>query len=97
MPTYIYRGTIDASRREERERLRAEHLAYQATLTDLAGGPLTDEDGNATGSLIIFEASDRAAAEARIAADPFVVHGVVGEWTLDVFDAVWLSIIDTSS
>lgn len=85
MPTYLFRGTIDPSQRELREQLRAEHLAYQATLTNRAGGPLTDDDGNATGSFIVFEATDRAAAEARIVADPFVVHRVVGEWTLDVF------------
>jgi hypothetical protein len=87
MPTYLYRGTVDPSQRELREQLRAEHLAYQATLTNLAGGPLTDDDGNATGSVIVFEAPDRAAAEARIHADPFVINGVVSDWTLDVFDA----------
>ena len=85
MPTYLYRGTVDPSHHELRRRLRAEHLAYQATLTNLAGGPLTDDDGEVVGTMIVFEAADRAAAEARIVADPFVAHHVVTDWNLDVF------------
>jgi uncharacterized protein YciI len=88
MPRYIYRGTVDPDMRGERERLRDEHLAYQGARPNLAGGPLVDDHGTATGSLIIFDAPDRQAAEARIAADPFIIHGVVSYWTLDVFDAV---------
>ena len=88
MPTFLFRATIDPEQRELRNVLRGAHLAYQATFDNLAGGPLTDDDGNVTGTIIIFDAVDRAAAEARILADPFVERRVVGEWTLDVFNPI---------
>ncbi len=88
MPTYLYRASIDPEQRELRNVLRGAHLAYQATFENLVGGPLMDDDGDVTGTMIIFEAADREAAEARILADPFVERRVVGEWSLDVFNPV---------
>jgi hypothetical protein len=41
-------------------------------------GPFTDQP--AGGALAVFKT--RAAAEAFVAADPFVVHGVVARWTI---------------
>jgi uncharacterized protein YciI len=40
----------------------------------LAIGPFTD----GSGAMAVF--SSRAAAEEFVASDPFVLHGVVGEW-----------------
>ncbi len=69
--------------------LRLEHdAAHRAFMDDLArfglslvlSGPLQSDDGaQMTGSLLIFEAPDRAAVEAFAAADPFGTQGVWGE------------------
>ena len=85
MPTYVFRGTIEPDQRARRDEIRPVHLAYHETQDNRAGGPLTDEHGSATGSLIIFDAPDRDAAIDRVLADPYVSEGVVSDWTLDVF------------
>jgi len=59
---------------------RPAHLAYlaeQAPMVKLAGPFLTAaEGGDPTGSMLIVEAADLAAAEAFAAADPFAVAGL---------------------
>ncbi|WP_309604930.1 YciI family protein [Phenylobacterium sp.] len=52
---------------------RDAHLAYAGARRDALklGGPLLDEAGDMTGSLMILEAADLAAAEAFSAADPY--------------------------
>jgi uncharacterized protein YciI len=45
-------------------------------------GPLLDERGAPTGSLIVFEAPDLAAARRLAAADPYVVEGIFERWEL---------------
>jgi len=62
--------------------LRARHLdAHVAHLTALGdgfviGGPFLDQNNASIGSLIVVELTDRAAAEAFAAADPFVLNKV---------------------
>jgi uncharacterized protein YciI len=52
-----------------------EHLkAEQARI--LLGGPVLDAAGNPCGSLLVVEATDRAAAEAFAAADPYAKAGL---------------------
>lgn len=90
MPTFVFRGEIAADKLELREQVRDAHLNYNLERAMLAAGPLTDDDGTATGSFIIFEADDRAQAEARVAGDPYVAEGAVGNYTVDLFvRAVW--------
>ena len=90
MPTWLYRGSIDPATSTLRDEVRPSHLAYQALQDNLAGGPLLDDDGNAIGSMVIFEADDRDQAAARVAADPYVKEGVITDWTLDVLvRALW--------
>lgn len=90
MPTWLYRGSINPEAGALREEIRPAHLAYQALQDNLAGGPLLDDDGTAIGSMIIFEADHRDAAVNRVTADPYVTHGVISDWTLDVFiRALW--------
>ena len=50
-----------------------EHLAHvEATIDQLAiAGPLRDEDGNFTGSLLVVKAESEAEARAMLAKDPY--------------------------
>ncbi len=45
-------------------------------------GPLLDARGAPVGSLVVFEAADRDAAQALVAADPYVVEGIFERWEL---------------
>lgn len=58
--------------------VRPDHLAYLESLgTALkAAGPFTSDEGSPTGSLVIIEAADRAAAEAMAAKDPYAKAGL---------------------
>jgi uncharacterized protein YciI len=57
---------------------RPEHLKYLESLgaTLKAAGPFTTDDGQPTGSLVIVEAADRAAAKAIADADPYAKAGL---------------------
>lgn len=61
-----------------REAHRAAHIAYRKGLgtTMALAGPLLDEAEQPTGSVIIIEAPNRAAAEAMAIADPYLAAGV---------------------
>jgi uncharacterized protein YciI len=63
---------------ELRQKVRPEHLAFLESLgTSLKGaGPFTDDAGSPTGSLVLIEAPDRAAAAATAARDPYAVAGL---------------------
>jgi uncharacterized protein YciI len=63
---------------------RALWAQYHAEGTLLLVGPFTDEPlGGAMG---VF--TTRAAAEAFVAADPFVAHGIVARWTIREWNEV---------
>lgn len=80
MPLYALIGRDGPNGAELRKRHREAHLAGMEPL-DAAGrirhaGPLRDESGAPCGSLVVFEASDLAAAQAQAAGDPYVTEGV---------------------
>ena len=57
---------------------RADHLAYieETGVVSLAG-PFIGEDGESmTGSLVVLDVADRAAAEAWAAKDPYALAGL---------------------
>jgi len=62
--------------------VRPAHRAYVAELHARGeirmSGPFADDDG----ALLVYEAADRAAAEALIAADPYRTEAVVDEVSL---------------
>ncbi|OYW88365.1 MAG: hypothetical protein B7Z20_02705 [Sphingobium sp. 32-64-5] len=62
-----------------REQKRGEHIAYRKGLgAGLAlAGPLLDDEGRPTGSVIILGAEDRAEAERIATGDPFVAAGLL--------------------
>ncbi|RYJ01399.1 MAG: hypothetical protein EON52_21560 [Actinomycetales bacterium] len=86
MATYAVRYTYD-ERADVRDVVRPEHRAYLAELAqsgNLRGsGPWV---GGAPGALLVFEASDEAALEALLAADPFQREGLVGETDVRQWD-----------
>jgi uncharacterized protein YciI len=63
---------------EHRLAVRPSHLKHLETLGDklVFAGPFLDAGEKASGSLMVIEAADQAAAEAMVAEDPFVRQGV---------------------
>ncbi len=64
---------------ELRQRIRAEHIEYMMAALDRTafGGPLQDDDGETTiGSIFAIDFTDRAAAEAFIADEPYTKYGL---------------------
>lgn len=81
MPYFVFYGVDRPDMEETRTRIRP---AHQARLREewpgcraVAGGPLTDDSGeHMNGTLLVFEADDRAAVEAFMAQDPYIIEGV---------------------
>ncbi len=80
MPFYALIGRDGTEGLERRKLYREAHLE---SLRDLEAdgrirhaGPLLDDAGRPSGSLIVFEAPSLKHARARAAADPYVVHEV---------------------
>lgn len=69
---------------------RPTHLDYLNGSKNLKlAGALLDDDGNPTGSIIVVEAEDKAAAQAQADNDPFTAAGVfesveVRHWRLAI-------------
>ena len=61
-----------------RMQVRPEHLTYLESLGSAlkAAGPFTSDEGSPTGSLVIIEAVDRAAAQVMAANDPYAKAGL---------------------
>lgn len=75
-----------------RQRVRPEHKAYLATVADRIAfaGPLTEDDGRTMiGSLLAIEFEDRAAAERRMAAEPFTRAGLYQTVSVLPFTNLW--------
>ena len=61
-----------------RDRVRPDHLKYLESLGSAlkAAGPFTTDEGSPTGSLVIIEAADRAAAKLMAENDPYARAGL---------------------
>ncbi len=73
-----------------RKQTRPDHIAY---LTEIAGsivfgGPLLDDEGTPCGSMIVYEAPDRAMVETLIANDPYSRAGLFGQVEIRAFRTV---------
>lgn len=77
MPHFVLTATDKPNALELRMATRQAHLDYVRG-SDLVklGGPLLDAAGEMSGSLLVLEAADLAAAEAFAAADPYAVAGL---------------------
>ena len=72
-------------RDEHRARLRAGAPGLRVHL----GGPTEDEQGEMNGSLLVIDFTDRAAALAWLAAEPFTRAGVYGRSEVRAFRNLW--------
>jgi uncharacterized protein YciI len=69
---------------ETRMATRPTHLDYLNSATALkAAGPLLDDAGSPIGSLLIFEAEDRAAVQALVDNDPYTKAGLFESVAID--------------
>jgi len=80
MPLFVITAVDKPGALPVRLEHRPAHLAYLADHADMVklAGPFltTAEDGDPSGSMLIVEAADLAAAEAFAAGDPFAVGGL---------------------
>lgn len=68
---------------------REKHLAYLKGFADnlyLAGPTMADDGKTVTGSVIIIDVADKAAAEAFCAGDPYAQAGLFESVTVDAFN-----------
>jgi uncharacterized protein YciI len=81
----IARDKPDALAR--RQAVRPTHLKHLDSLGDklVFAGPFQSEAGQSTGSFVVIEADNLAAAKAIFARDPFVTEGVFGGWEVSRF------------
>ena len=85
MPTYAVRYTYD-DRTDVRDRVRPAHREYLLNQSTLLGsGPFVDA---APGALLVFGTADRAELDAIVAADPFVLEGLVAHTDVREWDVV---------
>jgi uncharacterized protein YciI len=68
---------------------RADHFAHIETILDrvLIAGPLKDEDGAFTGSLVVIRADSEADARALFESDPYFKAGVWQDAEIRAFTA----------
>lgn len=73
-----------------RKEVRPQHLAYLQEIAPqiVYGGPILGDDGAPCGSMIVYDAADRAAAERLVADDPYSRHGLFAHTELRRFRTV---------
>lgn len=77
---------------ELRARVRPEHKACLALMADRIAfaGPLLGDDGvTMVGSLLVIDFTDRAAALAWLAQEPFTRAGLYGQTQVHAFQNLW--------
>ena len=85
MPLFALICTDKADHEDLRKATREEHLAYlNSTGVTLMAGPFLDQ-GTMTGSLVVIDVADKAAAENWAANDPYAKAGLfakvrIEEW-----------------
>lgn len=85
---FIVSGRDHANGLEHRLAVRPAHRAHYESLGDdlILSGPYLDEKGDPIGSMIVIRAPSQQAAEAFVAADPFVKEGVFVSVTVSRWD-----------
>ena len=88
---YVFHMIDRAGAAELRQRIRPEHKAYLGAVADRIAfaGPLLDDAGAMSGSLLVIDFADRAAALAWLAAEPFTRAGVYGTSEVTAFRNLW--------
>lgn len=71
---------------------RTEHVAYADALREhnrlVMGGPLLDDDGRASGVLLIYQVASKQEAETLVQRDPFVQQGAIADYRLAEWDVL---------
>lgn len=79
---FLIDATDKAGQAETRQRVRPDHLAYLGRSVQLilaAGAKLSDDGATPLGSFYLVDVEDRAAAQAFIAADPYMQASVFAD------------------
>lgn len=78
MPVFAIHCIDKPNQLSLRAATRAEHLAYLESAIEriLVAGPLLDDEGSPIGSMLLMEFSDRRAAVAFAAEDPYARAGL---------------------
>jgi len=77
MPLYVLTCIDKPGSLPVRLRAREDHLAFVKGDPNVRlGGPFLDDKGEMTGSLLVIEAADLAAARAFSARDPYALAGL---------------------
>lgn len=86
---YVIVALDKPNSRDLRAATRQAHLDYaDASGAVVMAGPFLDEDGAMTGSMLILDLPDRAAAEAWAAADPYATAGLFESVTIRAWKRV---------
>lgn len=89
MPLFAVICTDRPAHLETRKANREAHLAYIRDSGVVAqAGPFLDREGAMSGSLLILEVADRAAAEAWTAGDPYGRAGLFAEVRIEEWQKV---------
>ena len=79
----------DAGAAQRRIDARADHLAHIADAKAkgqvLLGGPLSDDAGKTTGSMLVVNFADRASVQSWMETDPYVAAKVWGDVSIRAF------------
>lgn len=84
MPLYAIIAKDRPNGLAQRLAVRPEHLKHLDSLGErlVLAGPFQDEEGKPTGSLVVIEAADLAAATADFEKDPFIREGLFGSYEI---------------
>jgi uncharacterized protein YciI len=85
---FIVSGWDHANGLEHRLSVRPRHRAHYESLEGdlLLSGPYLDAAGEPIGSMIVIRRESQAAADAFVAADPFVTERVFGSFSVSRWD-----------
>lgn len=90
MPLFVMNGADKPDSLELRKATRSAHLQWIETLGDRVklAGPVLNDGGAPSGSLIIIEAADLQDAEATFSQDPYTHAGLWADITIRPFTQV---------
>ena len=87
---FIIKAYDGANKLDKRMEVRPRHLAGMQQLGNhlICAGGLLDEEGKMKGSVLIVDFENRAALDAYLAGEPYVVEGVWEKVEVEVMNVV---------
>ena len=87
---FIIKAYDGANKLDKRMEVRSRHLAGMQQLGNhvICAGGLLDEEGKMKGSVLIVDFENRAALDAYLAGEPYVVEGVWEKVEVEVMNVV---------